>query len=328
MRTIASFLLTLFLTLPAWAQSNPFATGSKPSALATSSEVAPGFFTRIALTMADWQRGLNQEIAARFTDWQTGGSGTALALILGLSFLYGVVHAAGPGHGKTVVASYLVSRRETVMRGLMIGSAISLIQAVVAIVLVGILGVFFSLAHLKVTDHAATVETVSYALVLALGLWLTWSAWKGHDHHHHHHGVGGHDDHHGHDHHGHDHDHGHHHHHHHDHHHAAPRGGALGLVITAGLTPCASAIIVMLFALALQAFAVGVLAVLVMAVGMAITVSAIGIGTIYARRLVTRLFADRPGAELVEKLLTLGGALALTAFAALMLFGSTVRMAG
>ncbi|MFX8381727.1 hypothetical protein ABTL77_20215, partial [Acinetobacter baumannii] len=86
-----------------------------------------------------------------FTDWQTGGSGTALALILGLSFLYGVVHAAGPGHGKTVVASYLVSRRETVMRGLMIGSAISLIQAVVAIVLVGILGVFFSLAHLKVT---------------------------------------------------------------------------------------------------------------------------------------------------------------------------------
>ncbi len=318
MRAIASFLLTLFLTLPAWAQGNPFATGSKPSALATSGEVEAGFFTRIALTMADWQRGLNQEIAARFTDWQTAGSGKALALILGLSFLYGVVHAAGPGHGKTVVASYLVSRRETVLRGLMIGSAISLIQAVVAIILVGILGFAFSLAHLKVTDHAATVETVSYALVLALGLWLTWSAWKGHDHHHHHHGGGDH----------HDHDHGHHHHDHGHHHAPPPRGGALGLVITAGLTPCASAIIVMLFALALQAFAIGVLAVLVMAVGMAITVSAIGIGTIYARRLVTRLFADRPGAELVEKLMTLGGALALTAFAALMLFGSTVRMAG
>lgn len=99
-------------------------------------------------------------------------------------------------------------------------------------------------------------------------------------------------------------------------------------MITAGLTPCASAIIVMLFALALQAFAVGVVAVLVMAVGMALTVSTIGIGTIYARRLVVSVFADRPGAELVEKLLTLGGALALTAFAALMLFGSTVRMAG
>jgi len=325
MRAVPGFLLTLFLTAPAWAQGNPFATGNKPSALATSGEVEAGFFTRIALTMAEWQRGLNQEIAARFTDWQTAGSGKALALILGLSFLYGVVHAAGPGHGKTVVASYLVSRRETVLRGLMIGSAISLIQAVVAIVLVGILGFAFSLAHLRVTDHAATVETVSYALVLALGLWLTWSAWKGHDHHHHHHGVG---DHHHHD-HGHGHDHHHHHHDHGHHHHAPPaRGGALGLVITAGLTPCASAIIVMLFALALQAFAVGVLAVLVMAVGMAITVSAIGIGTIYARRLVTRLFADRPGAELVEKLMTLGGALALTAFAALMLFGSTVRMAG
>lgn len=307
MRTALSFLLTLFLTLPAWAQGNPFSTG-KPSALATSSEVDAGLFTRIALTMADWQRTLNQEIATRFTDWQTAGSGTALALILGLSFLYGVIHAAGPGHGKTVVASYLVSRRETVLRGLMIGSAISFIQAIVAIVLVGILGLAFSLAHLKVTDHAATVETVSYALVLALGLWLTWSAWKGHDHHHH-----------GHDHHHHDHDH---------HHHAPPRAGALGLVITAGLTPCASAIIIMLFALALRAFAVGVLAVLVMAVGMALTVSAIGIGTIYARRLITHVFADRPGAELVEKLLTLGGALALTAFAALMLFGSTVRMAG
>ncbi len=326
MRAVAGFLLTLFLTLPAWAQGNPFATGSKPSALATSSEVDAGFFTRIALAMAEWQRGLNQEIAARFTDWQTAGSGTALALILGLSFLYGVVHAAGPGHGKTVVASYLVSRKETVLRGLLIGSAISLIQALVAIVLVGILGVAFSLAHLQVTDHAATVETVSYALVLALGLWLTWSAWKGHDHHHHHHH--GADDHHGHHHHGHDHHH--HDHHDHDHHHAParPRGGALGLVLTAGLTPCASAIIVMLFALALQAFWVGVVAVLVMAVGMALTVSAIGIGTIYARRLIVRIFADRPGAELVEKAMALGGALFLVGFAALMLFGSTVRMAG
>lgn len=99
-------------------------------------------------------------------------------------------------------------------------------------------------------------------------------------------------------------------------------------MLTAGLTPCASAIIVMLFALALQAFWVGVVAVLVMAVGMALTVSAIGIGTIYARRLIVRIFADRPGAELVEKAMALGGALFLVGFAALMLFGSTVRMAG
>src|SRR5215469_15721392 len=106
MRALACILLTLLaLALPARA-ADPFHSG-KPSEAAAAVAV-PAFGGRLVAAAARAQRQLNSAISARFGAVATTGSGAALAGILLLSFAYGVLHAAGPGHGKMVVAAYFV----------------------------------------------------------------------------------------------------------------------------------------------------------------------------------------------------------------------------
>jgi ABC-type nickel/cobalt efflux system permease component RcnA len=321
MNRLPVLLLGCLLALPAWA-ADPFRGGGGSSAAGKAlAETDVGWLGQLIGEIAVLQRGLNAAISAHLRDLAAGGSWRTLAAVLGLSFLYGVLHAAGPGHGKTVVAAYFVARKEAVWRGLAIGSAISFIQALVAVLLVGALGIVLQWSRLDVTNSAAAVETVSYGLIFLLGCWLLWAAVTGRHHHHHHPAAAQ-------DHSDHAHHHGHDHHHHHDHDHAADRRSTVGIVVAAGMTPCASAIIVMLFALAQQLFLTGVLAVITMALGMALTVSAIGVATIYARRLIQRFVTDEGASETLERVLAGAGALALIIVAGLMTLGAGARLGG
>ena len=236
------------------------------------------------------------------------GRGGALA-VLALSFLYGVLHAAGPGHGKAVVASYLLARREDWRHGVLVGAGISLVQGLSAIFAVAVLAAVLGVAQREILGRGALVETVSYALVTVIGLHLLWRAAMGHGHGHHHHDAD--------------------HHHHHHHHHAPSRrdGAWWRMVLAAGLTPCASAIIVLLFALANGVLAAGIAAALAMSIGMGMTVSAIGIATVFGRRAVERLAGSVPSiGPRVERGVALGGALLLVGFSGLMLLGAASRL--
>ena len=73
--------------------------------------------------------------------------GSAVWGLLGLSFLYGIFHAAGPGHGKAVISSYLVANEETWRRGVVLSFASALLQAIVAVALVGIAVLVFKATH-------------------------------------------------------------------------------------------------------------------------------------------------------------------------------------
>ena len=70
--------------------------------------------------------------------------GSAAWSLIGLSFLYGIFHAAGPGHGKAVISSYLVANEETWVRGVVLSFASALMQALVAVVVVGIAAVLLN----------------------------------------------------------------------------------------------------------------------------------------------------------------------------------------
>jgi ABC-type nickel/cobalt efflux system permease component RcnA len=101
----------------------------------------------------------------------------------------------------------------------------------------------------------------------------------------------------------------------------------LALAFAAGLTPCASAIIVMLFALANHAFVIGIESAMAMSVGMAMTVSAIGIASIFARQLLQRAVAGSSRGSLVlERGLNLGGSLLLVVCAGLLFLGACSRL--
>jgi nickel/cobalt exporter len=163
--------------------------------------------------------------------------GSAVWTLLGVSFLYGIFHAAGPGHGKAVISSYIVANDETWWRGVILSFASAFLQALVAVLLVGIAVWLFGATSRAMQGTVYWIEIVSYGLIALLGARLVWvkgrsffsamsslspaqpalaHAGHAHDHGHHDHDHAHHA-------HGH-HDHAHHDHGHHDHAHAHPHG--------------------------------------------------------------------------------------------------------
>jgi ABC-type nickel/cobalt efflux system permease component RcnA len=170
--------------------------------------------------------------------------GSAAWLLMGLSFAYGIFHAAGPGHGKAVISSYLVANEETWKRGITLSFASALVQALVAIALVGVAAALLGATAKTMSNAVWWIEIASYALIAFMGARLLhtkglafWREWqflrapktlgaaataphalerRGHDHPDHAH---------------HDHDHDHHDHaHDHDHTHGNPAHGEAGHV--------------------------------------------------------------------------------------------------
>ena len=97
----------------------------------------------------------------------------ALGLI-GLSFAYGIFHAAGPGHGKAVITSYMVSNEVALRRGLMISLAAALLQGLVATLIVGVAAFVFHATAARMTAASQAIELASYFGIVALGLLLVW----------------------------------------------------------------------------------------------------------------------------------------------------------
>jgi nickel/cobalt exporter len=100
--------------------------------------------------------------------------GHAAWSLFGLSFFYGIFHAAGPGHGKAVISSYLVANGETWRRGVVLSFASALIQALVAVVVVGVAAALLNATAATMNNTVNVIETVSYALIIVIGLRLLW----------------------------------------------------------------------------------------------------------------------------------------------------------
>jgi nickel/cobalt exporter len=288
-----------------------------------------GFAGYILAKQAEFYRMLSSTIRAAKTD------GSAAYTLMGISFLYGIFHAAGPGHGKAVISSYLVANDETWKRGVILSFASAILQALVAIAIVGIAAALLGATAKAMGNTVRVIEIVGYALIVLIGLRLLWVKGRAllallrdgakHEHHHH-----GHD--HGHDHH--HHDHGHDHHHDHDDGHAwghahAPEPAeltgrdwlkrGLAAVVAVGLRPCSGAIIVLVFALAQGLFAIGVASTFAMGLGTAITVAAIATLAVGARGLAGRFAKAKPGAGMI-----LLRALETAAAVVIILFGTAL----
>ena len=250
----AACLLAAGVLDVALAQGTPFGA---PRGAPAPLPPADGIIGWILAKQAEFYQNFSRIIRAAKTD------GSAVWTLLGVSFLYGIFHAAGPGHGKAVISSYLVANEETWRRGIVLSFASAFLQAFVAVALVGVAAVILNATARQMCDAGRVIELASYALIASLGARLIWVKGKGfirearglgrplhavgaavtpkdhHEHDHQHHDHGHHHDHdhdqHGHAHHGHDHahhDHGHHHgheHHDHDHDHDSAWGHAHGL---------------------------------------------------------------------------------------------------
>ncbi|MCA0032324.1 nickel/cobalt transporter [Mesorhizobium sp. B263B2A] len=314
-------------------------------------------------------------------------------ILIGLSFAYGIFHAAGPGHGKAVISSYMVANEVALRRGILLSFVSALLQGLTAIVVMLVAYFVLRGTTISMTDAAWFMEVMSFALVTLFGAWLLWrklgpsilrlfgkgpayslsAAHAGHSHgghshaghshaghshaahshsaHAHSHAVHVHDDHgHEHDHSHDDHDHSAHDHHHdhgahahHDHaagevcetcgHSHAPDPALLSgdrfdwrtawsAVAAVGIRPCSGALIVLSFALLNGLWLGGLLSVLAMSIGTAITVSALATLAVTAKNWAVYFAGDGRMGNRIHSIVEIGGAAFVFLFGLLLLSAS------
>ncbi|MES0097031.1 nickel/cobalt transporter [Mesorhizobium sp. M0019] len=301
--------------------------------------------------------------------------GSKLWLLIGLSFAYGIFHAAGPGHGKAVISSYMVANEVALRRGIMLSFVSALLQALTAIVVMLVAYFLLRGTAVSMTDAAWFLEIMSYVFVTLFGAWLLWRkagpamlrlfganpgyslsaahaghshaghAHSAHAHAAHSHALHAHDDHdHAHDHHDHGaHDHAHAAHDHHSHaagevcetcgHSHAPDPALLSgdrfdwrtawsAVAAVGIRPCSGALIVLSFALLNGLWFGGILSVLAMALGTAITVSALATLAVTAKNWAVYFAGDGRMGNRIHSFVEIGGAAFVFLFGLLLLSAS------
>lgn len=135
-------------------------------------QAQPGVMTRAWYWILAEQQRINRELAAAVREMKTGNVVHGTLLLAFLSFMYGVLHAAGPGHGKAIISSYVLANERTVRRGIMLSFLAAVIQALSAIAVVGVLAILLNATSLEIRATEAWIETVSWAFVALVGLWL------------------------------------------------------------------------------------------------------------------------------------------------------------
>ena len=135
-----------------------------------------GFFEDPVLWVRDKQQAFYRQLAGALRDIKSStGLAASWTLVL-LSFGYGVFHAAGPGHGKVVISAWLLATENQLRRGILISFMSAIIQALTAIVLVSVLFLVVASVGSTARNLAGLLESASYALIGAMGLYLVWTA--------------------------------------------------------------------------------------------------------------------------------------------------------
>jgi len=261
---------------------NPFGMGLREAAPSGSLGAS------ILAAQAGFYRGLQGAVTAMRQEGGSMGSGAFWSL-MGIGFAYGVFHAAGPGHGKAVISGYIIADENALRRGFGLSLAAALVQAVVAIAIVCIAALLLHATAATMNALAARVELASFALVTVLGALITWrkagkflgAVMLARDPQ------------------------------------AVPVDGfcdhahmpipdafegksgwreTLGIVLAAGIRPCAGALILLVFALAQGLFAAGIAATFAMALGTALTTGAIAALAVFAKAAALRLASGRGAA--------------------------------
>ncbi|WP_284775661.1 nickel/cobalt transporter [Agrobacterium sp. lyk4-40-TYG-31] len=159
-------ICAIFLaTITAAHAQSPLGIGSAEPSISVGGPLGP-LFQWINIHQQMFYRSLTGALKAMREDpW-------ALASLIGLSFAYGVFHAAGPGHGKAVISSYMIANETQLKRGILISFISAIIQGAVAIALVGAAYLVLRGTSITMTKATQTMEIASFAMVALFGAWL------------------------------------------------------------------------------------------------------------------------------------------------------------
>jgi nickel/cobalt exporter len=326
----------LGITLPSEAREQK---APPPAITASRDAEAPapraGFGDHVWAWMLAKQAQWKQAMSAAVRDLRTGSSYYPALVICALAFAYGLLHAAGPGHGKAIISSYVLANERTLRRGIVLSFLSALVQAVSAITFVGILAIVLKATSMTMRSTEAWVETLSWAFVALVGAWLLYRQirllWPAtaiagspatHAHHHDAGPLAGHV-------------HG-------------PNCGcghahapdarqldgelsitkALAIVFAVGIRPCTGALALLFLTLTQGVLWVGILGTFAMALGTAIMVSLLACMAIGSRELATRFSGESsPWGWRIERAAGLAGSSLILLMGSVFFIGSLQQTA-
>ena len=132
-------------------------------------EQAGGVIGWLLAKQSEFYREMSSTIRAAKSD------GSAVWTLLAISFAYGIFHAAGPGHGKAVISSYLVANQETARRGIALSFVSALLQSLVAVLIVAIGAWLLNVTARTMCGAEKVIAIASYGLIAAFGARLVWT---------------------------------------------------------------------------------------------------------------------------------------------------------
>lgn len=295
------FLLILFVSI--LISNNFLLAGSpfkaRPSVINTQTEFS--LKTSIMQWINESQQKLRRNLTMLVTEIRDSGYSSAVFLLIGFSFLYGFIHALGPGHGKVIVMSYMLSeKRSTLLKGVMMGFVIAFGEALSAIIVVYSI-FYFALG--RISSETVKVEnmvrTIGYSAVFLIGIsLLVFRIIKqlrqpkpqqcNPDS---------------------------------DSNHSTKKSG-LGVAISLAIIPCPGVMILLIFMLTMKMPYLGIFLALIMAFGMSITISIFGLFISYSKvQIVSSVSGGSKHMECINSILEIAGALLIILLSGYMLLG-------
>lgn len=263
-------LIILLGVTSAVAQQNPFLTPKKSSP-ETHQQVKKAPPHPIYIQLAIWQKQLSDTMAELMDQARTEKKVGPLMRILAIGFFYGVVHAAGPGHGKAVTVSYMVSQKPSLVQSLLLGNVVALVHGMSGILLVLCVHMVIQSGMMGPLQSTTRItQYISYSLITLLGVVLVVKSLVG---------IRS----------------------------KAPQHNTdtdkvvsqkiaqtLPVAIAVGMVPCPGVVMVMLLAMSMNLITLGVALGISIAVGMAFTITLIVMGFMYLKKIAIRSLASRP----------------------------------
>jgi ABC-type nickel/cobalt efflux system permease component RcnA len=274
--------------------------GDVAPAEVTATAKGPSLLRKGMVQFVRLQRDVNRALSDGIVAIKDGSSSSAVLVAMLIAFAYGVLHALGPGHGKAVILGYFLSRDGSVLRGLRMGAQIALLHVISAVVIVVVVHWLLAVTFAEPIDQLEILKVFSYAAITLIGsvmLVRTLRAVRrpatAHDDACHHHHV----------------------------------DGARDLLsVAVGLVPCSGAVLVLIYALANGLLLSGLVMTACIAIGMALTLSAIGIAAAWTRMRAVRVAypASPARRRFVQAFLDLLGPLLITALGTVLLLSTAV----
>jgi ABC-type nickel/cobalt efflux system permease component RcnA len=299
MKKIVILISIFFIFETVLAQNNPFLSKKKAPVKEKAKSKnfrGPGFTQKIMVQIGKIQRSLNKNLSVLTKKLKETRSAKLLFFIMFITFIYGAVHALGPGHGKTLTFSYFLSEETNIKKGIAVGCIIGFLHAFSALFLVLLLYFTIKKAHLdNIEDMSRTIKLVSYALIAGIGLFLLTKkvydirkkkGFKGEEIEN------------------------------------QNTQSIIPFAFAVGLVPCTGSTIVLLFSLSLGVLKIGIISIVFMALGMASTISIVGILTILAKSKVKKILSEKSkGYSLFQNIVSILGAFLIFALGSVLFLG-------